>query len=442
MIASKIGKTFLTAFNTKYKKKYTAQEFFDQVFFPLFYHHEKYMQWISNSPYDQISKHKLTGDKYKRQEAHKKLVEAIENTEIGMSTSVGFPSSDIMSTTSGMVSNIKLPLNSESMYLSWIGGGCGIGVKGGLSMYIDNAEILMLLYEGWQLYRKEYLSKLKKLKGSQVDTWNGQWLAHVMGNNFNQRRPLSGFSPMETDKAGNMSLITQSWLKVVFGLANKLKSSIVTTYVFSLGNTNITVGFIPFNLPQIKRPVELYIKLFGKNEYLTNAKQIEDLFGSEHSFIKCCEMGAIGIKALEPKGLKGFILPQKSELKMPDFKKQPQIVTYHTYITWILSMLNANETLWEKAGAYAQILLKYEQSAKKASTKKGNEVDLLLKAAYRKQFIEALIVLLDDRDLDLNAINQLAEEVDRMPKENFPYFLTLIRFQYNYLKNLSIPSKH
>ena len=442
MIASKVGRTFLTAYNTKYKKKYTAKDFFERIFFPLFYDHEKYMQWISNSPYDQISKRKLTCDKSKRQEAHKKLVRAIENTEIGMSTSVGFPSSDVMSTTSGMVSNIKLPLHSESIYLSWIGGGCGIGVQGGLSMYIDNAEILMLIYEGWQLYRKNYLAKLKKLRGSQVDTWNGQWLAHTMGDNFNSRNPLTGFNPIETDKAGNMSLVTQSWLKVVFGLANKLSSSIVTIYVFSLGNTNFTVGFIPFNLPQIKRPIELYIKLFGKNEYLTNAKQIENLFGSEHSFIKCCEMGAIGIKALEPKGLKGFILPQKGELKMSDFKKQTQIVTYHTYITWILSMLNANETLWEKAGAYAQILRDYEKAAKRGSTKKSNEVDLLLKAAYRKQFIEALIVLLDDRDVDLKAINKLAEEADRMPKENFPYFLTLIRFQYNYLKNLSISSKN
>ena len=239
-----------------------------------------------------------------------------------------------------------------------------------------------------------------------------------------------------------MSLVTQSWLKVVFGLANKLNSSIVTTYIFSLGNTNFTIGFIPFNLPQIKRPIELYIKLFGKNEYLINAKQIEDLFGSEHSFIKCCEMGAFGIKALEPKGLKGFILPQKGEVKVPDFKKQTQIVTYHTYITWILSMLNANETLWEKAGAYAKIFLKYEQSDKKASTKKGNEVDLLLKSSYRKQFIEALTVLLDDRNLDLKVINQLAKEADKMPKENFPYFLTLIRFQFNYQKNLLKSSKH
>ena len=442
MIASKIGRTFLSAYNTKYKKKYTAQKFFERIFFPLFYDHEKYMQWISNSPYDQVSKQKLTDNKHKRREAHEKLVNAIENTQIGMSTSVGFPSSDVMATTSGMVSNLKLPLNSENIYFSWIGGGCGIGVQGGLSMYIDNTEILMLLFDGWQLYRKEYLNKLKKLKGSQIDTWNGQWLAHALGHDFNPRKPIAGFNPIETNKTGGMNLVTQSWLKVIFGLINKLTSPLVTAYIFSLGNTNSTVGFIPFNLPQIKRPIELYRKLFGENEYLKNAKQIEELFGSEYSFIKCCEMGAIGIKALEPKGLKGFILSQKGELKMPDYKKKTQIITYHTYITWLLSMLNANETLWERAGAYAQILLKYEQSAKKASTKKGNEVDLLLKAAYRKQFIDALTVLLDDSNMDIKAINQLAEEADSMPKENFPYFLTLIRFKYAYLKNLSKSLKH
>ncbi|MBO9202528.1 MULTISPECIES: hypothetical protein [Niastella] len=441
MIASKIGKTFLTAYNTKYKKSYSARDFFERIYFPLFYDHEKYMQWISNSPYDQISKQKLTGDKKKRHEANKKLITAIEKQEIGMSTSVGFPSSDVMATTSGMVSNIKLPLHSENIYLSWIGGGCGIGVQGGLSLYIDNAEVLMLVFEGWKLYRKEYLNKLKKLRGNQMDTWNGQWLAHAMDTNFNPKKPLAEFNPIETDKAGNMQLSTQNWLKVIFGLTNKIKNHIVTGYIFSLGNTNFTVGFIPFNLPQIKHPIELYKIIFGENEYLKNAKQIEGLFGSEHSFLKCCEMGAIGIKALEPKGLKGYIFLQNGEMKMPDYKKQTQIVTYNTYITWILSMLNATETLWEKAGAYAQILLTYEQSAKKGSTKKGNEVSFILKSSYPKQFIDALTVLLEDNNIDLKAINKIAEEADRMPKENFPYFLSLIRFKYAYHKNLLKTSK-
>ena len=43
MIASKIGKTFLKAYNQKYDKEYSAKEFFDEVYFELFYNHPKYI---------------------------------------------------------------------------------------------------------------------------------------------------------------------------------------------------------------------------------------------------------------------------------------------------------------------------------------------------------------------------------------------------------------
>lgn len=52
-------------------------------------------------------------------------------------------------------------------------------------------------------------------------------------------------------------------------IAREIKDVRMMGYVYSLGQTNITVGFIPFVLTEIRRTVELYIKLFG----MRNAKK-------------------------------------------------------------------------------------------------------------------------------------------------------------------------
>lgn len=44
MITTLVGKTFLKAYNEKYSKNYSAKEFFEKVYFELFFNHPKYMQ--------------------------------------------------------------------------------------------------------------------------------------------------------------------------------------------------------------------------------------------------------------------------------------------------------------------------------------------------------------------------------------------------------------
>ena len=53
MIAANIGKIFLDAYNEKYKSNYSAKQFFVEKYFELFFNHEKYMQWVTNSPFVQ-----------------------------------------------------------------------------------------------------------------------------------------------------------------------------------------------------------------------------------------------------------------------------------------------------------------------------------------------------------------------------------------------------
>lgn len=53
MITSTIGRTFLKAYNTKSGTNWSAKEFFEKEYWPLFYDSPKYMQWITNSPFVQ-----------------------------------------------------------------------------------------------------------------------------------------------------------------------------------------------------------------------------------------------------------------------------------------------------------------------------------------------------------------------------------------------------
>ena len=56
MITVNIGRTFLKAYNKKYKKELSPKEFFEQEYFELFFNHPKYMQWPTNSPFVQMKK--------------------------------------------------------------------------------------------------------------------------------------------------------------------------------------------------------------------------------------------------------------------------------------------------------------------------------------------------------------------------------------------------
>ena len=53
MIATNIGRTFLKAYNKKNESNYSAKDFFNEKYFPLFFDDDKYMQWVTNSPFVQ-----------------------------------------------------------------------------------------------------------------------------------------------------------------------------------------------------------------------------------------------------------------------------------------------------------------------------------------------------------------------------------------------------
>ena len=441
MITATIGKVFLDAFNEEFGTHYDAKSFFLEIFYPLFYDQEKYLMTAGNTPLenpkiswaDMISGKKPFETNEQRKQRFDKLMSKFNIGYPTTDNSVGFGSMDVNSTTSGQTSNIQYPFVEDDIYYSWFGAGLGIGTQSGLTILFSNSKILLDIFEGWKLYRK-MLNETPKLKGNQVNTWNGQWLAHRYDKtSYNAELPMANFNhAFETTKDG-MSIATQSWTKVLIGIARQFSFPKMMGYVYRFDKTNTTIGFIPFNLEHIRRPIELYQKLFGEIE----GREAEELWGTrEDGFKVCCQKGAIGIEAMRPKDLEQYMTADKGA-KLPKYDEK-QIISFHTYQIWLLAMLN-NEELWEKSLEFAKVLQNFVLQDKTISPKRKNIVESILSTTSKDKFISSLKELLSNDDID--CINDIAKIVLSMPDSNFKLFLTLIGFHYAVIekqKDLSI----
>lgn len=430
MIAANIGRIFLNAYNEKFGRNYSAKEFFVEKYYEIFFNHKKYLMSAGNSP---LENPKISWDKMRigsipyetserRKERFIRLVEKIDNGPADASIAIGFPTLDLTATTSGQVTNLNLPIKTDDIYLSWIGSGLGIGVQSGLSLLFSDKQILLDLFEGWQIYR-DYLNKSSGLRGNQINTWNGQWIAHRYNKyTYDVLNPSASFNPFGVMKDGGMEVNTQSWTKVLIGIARKFPQTSITAYVYSLGQMNITVGFVPFELPRIRQPFGLYTNYFGTSQN----EQVEQLFGTAIGFTKACQMGVIGVNALEPKGFRDCF--EKGVMPKYNSTDEEKTINFNTYQIWLLAMLN-NEQLWEKAQQIAATLNIYSLTDKNAKKVKSQEVTNLLSAVNKKQFVESLIDIVNGSP-ETERLDEIAKIIHTMPVDNVPYFLTLIRFQY------------
>lgn len=434
MITSAIGRTFLNAYNEEYGTSYDAKTFFEEQYYPLFFDHNKYMMTAGNSP---LENPKLSWDQMlkgikpyetpaQRHDRYVKLMDKIETGEADASIAIGYPTLDTTSTTSGQVTDMKLPMGEEEIFLSWIGSGLGVGVQGGFSILFNNKNILMDVFHGWKYYR-QVLDNTPQLKGNQINTWNGQWLVHYYDRRiFDKDRPLAGFSPY-TGKDDTLTVDLQTWIKVLIGIARKYRNVQVMGYVYNIGQTNTTLGFIPFMLTEIRRPIQLYEKYFGMDD----GRKAENLWGTAIGFKATCRTGIIGLKAMEPKGLTEYI--QDGKLPKPE-KNDEQRISYNTYKIWILSMLN-NEELWQESEELARLLADASVNMdKKISTKSANTVNEVLAAVNKKQFVDAVTKLIHSVG-STDKLVSIVKDIHSMPTDNVPYFLTLVRFQYAALNN-------
>ena len=452
-------------FNRKENKKYSAKEFYDEVFFHLFFNHPKYLMWAQNSPFVQgISKKKPFFEPDERAIKLDQFHEKINRGERDASVAIGFPASEIkeFATTSGLITDMEIPLEEEEVYLSWIGGALSIGVAGGYAILFNDPEITYTTYEGWKLYRT-FLNddSLKLLRSNQATTWNGQWLTYRFGKRYRedtdfQTLESEGFFLIEKDK---IEIKTIEWSRLFFSLSYQYPEKVQTGYVFSFGQTNKTLGFFPFHFKSGKHLTEIYQQLFGKESYEVNKTDFEALFGKHIK--RACELGAVGLQALEPKNLNKYFadslnlnlkyqdvsqkkgesdheyLERKDKLEIKD---RENIITFQTYKTWLLAMIAKNkEEMLDYTSGIAKALVKYREGARKLDRKNLLEKQLFA-SAKKRDFLKALNEIVTDSSVDKEIIEQIKELRDRvflMNEEDFTYLALLLKFDYAYQERMS-----
>lgn len=468
MITVNIGRTFLKAYNKKYQKELTAKQFFEQEYFELFFNHPKYMQWPTNSPFVQMKSGQkpelLSIDE--RTKKLENLHEKIISGERDASIAIGFPASEEkeFATTSGLITDLELNYPDEDIYLSWIGSGLSAGIAGGLAILFNHPEILIRTFEGWKVYR-QFLNDptLDKLAGNKITSWNGQWLSFVFSKKYRETFDYGYLNELGFFKLSNTEIVIETikWSKLFFNISQHFYNSTHTGYVFSFGQTNKTLGFFPFQFHQARKITHFYKILFGENAALKDATYYESMYGIHIK--RACELGAIGIQALEPEGLRKYFnaetMPNLKKVKVSqkdesdeEFEQiqkeveikdyENKIIPFRIYKTWLLAMISKNK---KEFSDYTQNIAKaiYEyrtsvQKEKAGSMKRANTVKNLLSSKSKKVFLEFLTEIVLEADPNvLEFIKELRDRVHLMTVEDFRYFIVLVKFDYAYQERIS-----
>jgi hypothetical protein len=157
------------------------------------------------------------------------------------------------------------------------------------------------------------------------------------------------------------------------------------------------------------------------------------------TFKNACKLGSIGLKSIEPAKLRDYMpVGSKEYARGQDFKftDEKSYLNYSLYKLWIIAMLNKTELL-DLATQLAETLLEMEAKKKdegnRGKTTLSQSIDDVKNAKNLRAFIDALTILTDGSNAGIYA--NVVEQVLKMPTDNFPLFITLVRFEYTYLKS-------
>jgi hypothetical protein len=438
MYTAHIGKRFVEIYNRRTDNSLTAREFFEKVYFPLFFDDARYLQHIGNAPFAQLVNQKKHTDPKARKLKLTEVIGKISSFIKGekklpdMSFAVGATSSDM---SLGQLTNMIPNYSEEDIYGSWIGSGLGLGVKSGdkanLEIIIDNEEIMWAVFEGWSEYRK-YIDQTPIVKDKQIETWNAHWLNYKLSGSQTFFLP-----PTEKEKSKNScSIPTITWVSLLVSLSVALPNYNFVAQVFGLGKQNTTVGFININLHEIKKPFELYQILFGSN--ILKPRELADIYDTQYGFLRACQDGTIGLIQLEPKDLKYEVKSLFYENKKGKKNKNIEF-NLHIYKSWILAMLN-NIQLNELAGSTAQALFDFfKRNTEGTANQREQLVREILQSKTRKSLIESMSKLLDKKPTSeqteiLTKVKY--EAINNISVDNIGLFVALVAFDFKVLKNI------
>ncbi len=470
MYTSYIGKKFLRLYknNNGLPSHYSAKQFFEEVMFPLFFEEEKHLMHVGNSPFfqkptaDSVATH---GSKSKAQ-LHN-LTEKIEEGLPSGAIFVGYGAENIEATSSGQMTSIDLNISDEEMYASWIGQALAVGVSGALVLLIDGEEVLQALFEGWFHYRN-YLKQTKNLKDKQIETWNGNWLNHVFGKKYVRSNPMAQFTPEMDQSTGKLAIKTIDWVKIIFALSRKYPEQTVTAYVYSLSQTNTTLGFINLNLPKVRKLIQLKNELYNIPGKEFN-DDFEQLYHTFYTLRTASQLGVIGLQAIEPQDLRKFmpkgstnyaqgkdfkftntqLKPKKQEENQDFIKRQEkannkfknELINFQIFKIWIIAMLNNRKELNTLAEKTAQALIDFENNSQVSSSGRGKSTQGRLSEEVQsskslREFIDKLTELMKKHTAAAVTFKQVKDTILELPPDLFPLFVTLIRFEYQYKKSI------
>lgn len=430
MYTSYIGQKFLELYNRRTASVYSAAEFFDKVMFPLFFNDARHLMHVSNSPFFQTPPEKelkqsaLSKSAYQYQKLQQKisLVAEAATESADASIYVGFAANGPDQTTAGQVSNLQWKVSSDELYASWIGNALAVRVEGSQCLLLDSEHVLWHLFQGWQVYR-DYMHPVKTMEGRQIETWNGYWLAKGETN--------KAVSPPQK----NGKLDTYPWVEVVAKLLQWHSGEVLPAYIFSLGQTNTTYGFINIHLPQIKRLKEAR---HAVKKTLITADDSDAFFWEhyepEFSLRDVCQLGEIGLRGLRAKEYGRMMQESFSGIRLNDKNR-------HTLLniqTWIIAMLNNKSDLQKLAADLATELATAESSGSgkdRGKTSDFAEIKALFEAKGLTNFITALTDFLEKRSAAADVCRSVVNQSIRIPGEQFPLFKALLRFEYVFLKS-------
>lgn len=323
MVTVQIGKLFLRAYNKRHNLNLTAEEFFTTIYFSLFFNHRYYMQWVTNSPFTQGKKPPISDPKDRMSNLND-LINKIDKGDRDASVYIGGASSDAKAfqITSGNVSSMNVDISNEDVYYSWIGSGLGVGVKGGLSIFFFNEDILMDIYEGWIHYRnciEDYY-----IDPNKINSWNGQWLNYLYSYNYQDYFDFNLYKENEFFKDSSINTIPFS--NLYFNISRNIVLPEICMYVYSFGQMNTTLGFYNLVLSDARRFIENYTSLYDK--YDAN----ESLFNN--NLYSMCQLGVIDMRAFKPVGIESI---DKINLDESKDSYQDNLIKYKTFKAWKMS---------------------------------------------------------------------------------------------------------
>jgi hypothetical protein len=427
MYTSYIGRRFLALWNERTGRDLSARQFFDEELHPVFFAHDKYLQWVPNSPFAQkVAQKDLVPGTTAAVVQLEKLHRNVRELAPDASFVIGFPAAGTTGTTSGQVSGVGPRVAPDDVYCSWIGGALGVGVSGGLTLLLDEDEVLWALYEGWKMYRT-LLGQYDGLKGNQIETWNGRWLTHALDEEFNPRQPLANFRFDEAldTKEGSSALKTQAWVKVLFALARHYKQRL-TVYVYSLAQTNRTIGFVPLELEAVEDMYQLSQRLFQLSPDIRDWEKVKNMYETHLGFARACQLGSIGLAAIEPAKLQDYLPGNDKKINL---KTTADRLQFDIYQLWILAMLS-NQALDDAATSLADVLFNFANSNSRGKTTNAQAIKPLWGASNRKMFVVTLNQFMEKGADAYDTFSDIVSKSHSVPSDQFPFFIALVHFRY------------